>query len=973
MKRAGIALAVLVALAFAAALALPYLLDVNHYRDQIQAELQARTGRTVSLGRMELKIFPLAFRAENAVIGEDPAFASGPPFLQVPELLVAAQHWPLLRGEIRVDALVLRRPKIELIKNAHGQWNFATLGHATSKAPTGAAPAPQAGTAPAAPEAPEQRYALADLQVTDGQVAITDQAARAPRAVYDHIDLRLTGYAPGRAVRLELAAHLPGEGRQTLRLKGRGGPVAAEPVNTPFEGRVELEEVSYSGLQRFLNATPAGAFEVTASGSAEIRSHEGDLQGKGKLEFTKTRVRGVNIEYPITTEFALRVRGDKVEIERGAMRLGQTPVGVSGTIDTAPQPMRMSMKAKADNVSIAEMARLAGAFGVAFQPGLDVQGRTDLDLSMEGPATGLVYRGRVSLRELTATGAQLPQPVKIPTLQLVLTQQEIRSEEFSATSGSTKVTAQFLLSGYGTSSPVLDAKLTAPDAQLGELISIGRTYGGSVLDGIGGTGAVALDVRMRGPTRNPAAMNYSGSGRLRGASLTLPAFLKPLQIRSADLEFSRNAVSLKDLAFTLGSSNASGRITLHGLAPGADPTAEFSLAADRWDLNEFVSMLRPKGAASAGAGSLAPELTAQAAEPQPDPFLMRLKGTGDLQAASLIVNQLQMTQAKSGATIEGGVLKLAPFSAQLYGGTQQGAILFDFRGEHTAYQVNTKLDKVDTNQLLSSVTNIKQTLYGLLAGAAAASFRGPAAEMTRSINGTIALHIQDGKLVGLDLLQELAKIGKFFGMKESEKKVTNLVKLTGEFKIRDGVATTDNLNATLDTGTITARGSVDLNSQALDLQMVAVLDKEFSQSVGGTQVGGYLTTALANQKGELVMPVTVTGPMNAPKVAPDYKALARMKVENLFPVGGKGGVLDAVFGKKEPTPDAQGGSEKKSAGTLQTVLDALGGKKSQPPSQPQAQPAPGGDAIPDPTATPKAKEKAPAKEEDKIPDPSNPK
>jgi len=82
MRKLGIALAIVIGLIIIAIVALPYLLDVNQYRGKIQSELQARTGRAVSLGQMDLKIMPFAFRVQNAVIGEDPRFRSSQPFAQ---------------------------------------------------------------------------------------------------------------------------------------------------------------------------------------------------------------------------------------------------------------------------------------------------------------------------------------------------------------------------------------------------------------------------------------------------------------------------------------------------------------------------------------------------------------------------------------------------------------------------------------------------------------------------------------------------------------------------------------------------------------------------------------------------------------------------------------------------------------------------------------------------------------------------
>jgi hypothetical protein len=56
--------------------------------------------------------------------------------------------------------------------------------------------------------------------------------------------------------------------------------------------------------------------------------------------------------------------------------------------------------------------------------------------------------------------------------------------------------------------------------------------------------------------------------------------------------------------------------------------------------------------------------------------------------------------------------------------------------------------------------------------------------------------------------------------------------------------------------------------------------------VGGTGVGGFLNTALANNQGELVLPVLVTGTTAHPVFAPDVQAIAKMKLNHLLPTSG---------------------------------------------------------------------------------------
>ena len=133
--------------------------------------------------------------------------------------------------------------------------------------------------------------------------------------------------------------------------------------------------------------------------------------------------------------------------------------------------------------------------------------------------------------------------------------------------------------------------------------------------------------------------------------------------------------------------------------------------------------------------------------------------------------------------------------------------------------------------------------------------------------------------------------------------------MSGTFNLHNGVAHTNDLKAALDVGTMAGTGTINLVNQDLNMHVTAVLDKGFSQSVGGTGVGGYLNTALANKNGELVLPVIITGNMNHPIVAPDVEKLAQMKLNNLLPTAGGllngkggnvGGILGGLLGGQQP-------------------------------------------------------------------------
>ena len=94
------------------------------HREAIQSQLEGRLGRKVTFGDMSLQLSPFGIRVADIAIAEDPAIGSSN-FIHADALEVRAELWPLLQGRVNLDAVVLRRPIVELVRTAAGQWNFA--------------------------------------------------------------------------------------------------------------------------------------------------------------------------------------------------------------------------------------------------------------------------------------------------------------------------------------------------------------------------------------------------------------------------------------------------------------------------------------------------------------------------------------------------------------------------------------------------------------------------------------------------------------------------------------------------------------------------------------------------------------------------------------------------------------------------------------------------------------------------------
>jgi hypothetical protein len=214
-------------------------------------------------------------------------------------------------------------------------------------------------------------------------------------------------------------------------------------------------------------------------------------------------------------------------------------------------------------------------------------------------------------------------------------------------------------------------------------------------------------------------------------------------------------------------------------------------------------------------------------------------------------------------------------------------------------------------------------------------------EIMKALNGTLNLNFANVKYSGADIGHELSSIAGFLNSgagAQSASGITNILKMTGNIAVKNGIAQTSDLQAQLDMGNIGLVGTASLVTEALNMHATAVISQNVSQKVGGQSVGGFMKTALANNQGELVIPALVTGTFSKPKFQPDVQQMAQMKLKGLIPninnpASVAGTLQNLLGGPKNPTEATQQQTQQQQ-NPVQQIL-GLFGKKKQDNEQPK--------------------------------------
>ncbi len=200
-----VAVAIVLVLLVGMILMLPFLLDLNRYRDQYLPILEEALHRKVNVADVRLTLFPkLGLELKDVVIADDPSF-SAQPFMAVPSLQVAVLWKPLLQRQVQVKSVLIENPVVRVIRNAKGDLNVATMGKISTTGKdlskseeSGDSVSPLLGV-----------FAVRQLALTGGTLEFEDRIPQSPQAYkIDHLTLNTESVAIGETAHIEMKGML---------------------------------------------------------------------------------------------------------------------------------------------------------------------------------------------------------------------------------------------------------------------------------------------------------------------------------------------------------------------------------------------------------------------------------------------------------------------------------------------------------------------------------------------------------------------------------------------------------------------------------------------------------------------------------------------------------------------------------------------------------------------------------------------
>ena len=297
--------------------------------------------------------------------------------------------------------------------------------------------------------------------------------------------------------------------------------------------------------------------------------------------------------------------------------------------------------------------------------------------------------------------------------------------------------------------------------------------------------------------------------------------------------------------------DAKGVLTsIAGLEGSLDATA------DPLDLNETIAI----------AGALSPQ--GARGKPSPMHFVVKIAAPETRFGAYAFRNLSTTMDVAPGRTL------LDALSLEMFGGTFKGRLDVDTHGGTPALRLTGNIAGLDVRSLLKG-SGSPGGITGRLGGTVSIAATGTdGAALMRTARGTINAVLSDGTLPRLDLVRTVVlAFGKPTGA-PAEGAGTAFERLGGTFALSNGTLRTESLALASRDFDAAGRGSLAIESGAVDARAEVVLSPELTAQAG-TDLRRY-----AQEDGRVRVPATVTGTLDRPRVSIDVAAAARRAIGN---------------------------------------------------------------------------------------------
>ena len=394
---AGSVVGVLVIIAFI----LPFVINPNHFKPELESKLSSALGRPTTIGNIELALFSGGIRADDFVIADDPAFSHSP-FVAAKRMTVGVNLMPLiLSKKLEVRSFTLIEPQVSLIRSQAGVWNFSTLGSGSSPQSAGSESATKSSSSVPA-------ISVEKLKISNGTVTLGTTDTPGKAHTYQNVDLDASNLSYTTQFPFTLTLKTPGEG--SMKLDGNAGPI--NPTNTlftPLSATLNVQNLDLA-LTGFVDPSSGISGIVNLDGNLTSDGTSSNLKGSLDGKKLKLSPGGSPATVPISIGYTTNydLKSGAGHLTQGEIHIGKALAHLTGGYNTSGTETTVQMQLNGQGMSVPDLVGALPAAGITLPSGASLQtGSLDLNLAVNGPVDKLVITGPVNLTNAKLAGFDL--------------------------------------------------------------------------------------------------------------------------------------------------------------------------------------------------------------------------------------------------------------------------------------------------------------------------------------------------------------------------------------------------------------------------------------------------------------------------------------------------------------------------------------------------------------------------------------
>jgi AsmA protein len=381
-----------------AAVALPFVIDANRFRPELESRLTQALGRTAKVGDLKLSLFSGGVSADDLSIADDPAFSQAP-FVQAKSLRVGVDLIALVFSrKLAVTGLTIDQPRIALLQSPAGDWNFSTVGTKPAAQPAPAAPA----------NGSHLDLSVKLVKISNGTFTLGRTGGHWKPLVLQNVNVDLQDFAPATAFPFSVALNVAGGG--SIKLAGRAGPldpadIAMTPANLTM--KVDKLDLAGSGLNEI---APELAGLVSFDGSGQSGASGVELNGKLKIDKLKLSAKGTPATRALELDFhvAHDLKKRSGRVHQGDIHIGSAVTQLTGTYVPEGDSLAVDLVLDGPQMPVQELEGMLPALGIVLPNGTSLKGGTaSVKATIQGPVDRLVIAGSLNMSNTSLAGFNL--------------------------------------------------------------------------------------------------------------------------------------------------------------------------------------------------------------------------------------------------------------------------------------------------------------------------------------------------------------------------------------------------------------------------------------------------------------------------------------------------------------------------------------------------------------------------------------